>query len=128
MCIILDYKNSKFKHLIDDISYWSLIFLKFCKHGGYEKKKYNLIVNLSKFVSIKKTSSGVVTLVYNQVNLLLNFVQSLIILSLKKFRVVTHFFKGKKIIKFLNFIYNNNFFSKSNRTTMSLTWSRQCPQ
>ena len=49
-----------------------------------------------------------------QLNLLLNFVQSLIILSLKKFRVVTHFFKGKKIIKLLNFIYNNDFFfSKS---------------
>ena len=85
-------------------------------------------MDLLKFVSIKKKSSIVVALVYNQVNLLLNLVQSLIILSLKKFRVVTHFFKGKKIIKFLNFIYNNNFFSKSNRTTMSLTWSRQCPQ
>ena len=47
----------------------------------------------------------------NYVNLLLNFVKSLIILSLKKFRVVTHFFKGKKIIKFFNFIYNNDFFS-----------------
>jgi len=59
-------------------------------------------VDLSKFVSIKKKkkSSGVVTLVYNQVNLLLNFVKSLIILSLKKFRVVTQFFKSKKIIKF----------------------------
>ena len=36
--IILNYKNSKLKHLIDDISYLSLIFLKFCKHGGYKKK------------------------------------------------------------------------------------------
>ena len=70
-------------------------------------------MDLSKFVSIKKISNGVVTLIYNQVNLLLNFVQSLIILNLKKFRVVTHFFKGKKIIEFLNFIYNNNFFFRS---------------
>ena len=48
--------------------------------------------------------SGVVALVYNQVNLLLNFVQSLIILSLKKFRVVTQFFKGKKNHKILYII------------------------
>ena len=78
-----------------------------------------------------KKSSGVVALVYNQVNLLLNFVQSLIILSLKKFRVVTHFFKGKKIIKFLNFIYNNDFFFPSQDdpvTTLALTWSHQCKQ
>ena len=32
--------------------------------------------------------------------------QSLILLCLKKFRVVTIFFKGKQIIKFLKFIYN----------------------
>ena len=71
-------------------------------------------MDLSKFVSIKKNIlSEVIALVYNQVNLLLNFVQSLIILNLKKFRVVTHFFKGKKFIKFFNFIYNNNFFPRS---------------
>ena len=74
------------------------------------KKKCNLIVNLSKFIFSKNILSGDVVLVYNQVNLLLNFVRSIIILGLKKFRVVTHFFKGKIIIKFLNFIYNNDFF------------------
>ena len=30
-------------------------------------------------------------------------------LGLKKFRVVTNFFKNKKIIKFLKFVYNNFF-------------------
>ena len=56
------------------------------------KKKCNLIVDLLKFVSIKKNIlSRVIALVYNQVILLLNFVQSLIILSLKKFWVVTFF-------------------------------------
>ena len=60
-------------------------------------------MDLLKFVSIKKKSSIVVALVYNQVNLLLNLVQSLIILSLKKFRVVTHFFKGKKNHKIFKF-------------------------
>ena len=65
--IILYYKNSKIKHLIDDTNYLSLIFLKFCKCGGYKKKKYNLIVELLKFVSNKKILSRVVTLIYNQV-------------------------------------------------------------
>ena len=72
--------------------------------------------------------SGVVTLVYNQVNLLLNFVQSLITLGFKKFRGVTHFFKGKKIFKILNFIYNNNNFFPGQGgpvTTLALTWSYQ---
>ena len=49
--IILDYKNSKIKHLIDDISYLFLIFLKFCKREGYKKKKCNPIVELLKFIS-----------------------------------------------------------------------------
>ena len=52
--IILYYKDSKIKHLIDDVNYLSLIFLKFCKSGGYKKKKCNLIVELLKFVSNKK--------------------------------------------------------------------------
>ena len=39
LCIILEYKNLKFKHLIDDIGIDFLIFLKFCKNGGYKKKK-----------------------------------------------------------------------------------------
>ena len=64
---ILNYKNSKIKYLIDDIIYLSLIFLKFCKYEGYKKKKCNLIVELLKFISNKKTLSGVVALIYNQV-------------------------------------------------------------
>ena len=76
--IILDYKNSKIKHLIDDVSYLSLIFLKFCKYGGY-KKKCNLIMELLKLISNKKNIEWSCCLNL-QPNLLLNFVQSLIIL------------------------------------------------
>ena len=36
--IILDYKNSKFKDLIDNIAIDLWSFLKFCKYGGYKKK------------------------------------------------------------------------------------------
>ena len=38
--VILDYKNSKFKDLIDNIAIdlWSLIFLKFCKYEEFKKK------------------------------------------------------------------------------------------
>ena len=36
--IILDYKNSKFKHLIDDIVTNFFIVLILCKHEGYTKK------------------------------------------------------------------------------------------
>ena len=42
-----------------------------------------------------------------QLSLLPNFVQKLIILSLKTFRVVTNIFKDNKIIIFKKFIYNN---------------------
>ena len=59
------------------------------------KKKCNPIVDLLKFTSNKKLLSGIVTLVYItrlQSNLFPNFVQSLIMLGLKKFRVVTKFF------------------------------------
>ena len=34
---ILYYKNLKFKYLIDEIAIDILIFLKFCKYGGYNK-------------------------------------------------------------------------------------------
>ena len=78
------------------------------------RKNNNLIVVCQNSYPIKKNFlSGVVALVYNQVNLLLNFVQSLIILSLKKNYGGHIFLRVKKIIKFLNFIYNNDFFSKS---------------
>ena len=60
------------------------------------RKKCNLIVELLKFISNKKNIEWSCSLNLQQ-SLLLNFVQSLIILDLKKFRVVTHFFfKVKK--------------------------------
>ena len=74
--------------MIDDISYLSLNFLKFCKYEGYKEKKGNLIVEFLKFISNKKNIEWSCNLNL-QPNLLLNFVQSLIILDLKKFRVVT---------------------------------------
>ena len=36
--VILDYKNSKFKYLIDEIAIDFFFFLKICKYGGYKKK------------------------------------------------------------------------------------------
>ena len=49
------------------------------------------MIDLSKFTSNKKISNGVIALVYNQV-----YCQSLLMLDLKKFRVVTIFFSIKK--------------------------------
>ena len=61
------------------------------------------MVNLSKFISNKKNIEWSCS--FNlQLNLLPNFVQSLIMLGLKKFTMVTNFFKGKKIINFLKII------------------------
>ena len=52
-CVILDYKNSKFKDLIDDIiiDLWSL-----WNFANMEdiRRKCNPIVNLSQFTSNKK--------------------------------------------------------------------------
>ena len=62
------------------------------------------MVDLSKFTSNKKILNGVIGLVYNQV-----YCQSLLMLDLKKFRVVTIFFSIKKNHKFLIFIHNNFF-------------------
>ena len=56
-------------------------------------------MDLSKFVSIKKNIEWSCSLSL-QPNLLPNFVQNLITLGLNKFRVVTNFFKRKKIINF----------------------------
>ena len=61
--IILDYKNLKFKHLIDNISIHFLSFWEFCKYERL-KKIYNLTVNLSKFTSNKKILSEIVVLEY----------------------------------------------------------------
>ena len=67
-------KNSKFKHLIDDIiinflSYFASIedirkLIK-KKKRGYKKKKCNPILDLSKFTFNKNILSEVVILVYN---------------------------------------------------------------
>ena len=64
--VILDYKNSKFKNLIDDItidlwSYWKFANMKDIR------RKCNPMVNLSQFTLKKYILSGVVVLVYNQV-------------------------------------------------------------
>ena len=91
MRIILDYKKLKIKHLINDINYLSLNFLKFCKYEGYKEKKGNLIVEFLKFISNKKNIEWSCNLNL-QLSLLLNFIQNLILWDLKKFRVVTHFF------------------------------------
>ena len=50
------------------------------------RRKCNLIVDLSKFTFNKKLWNGVVALVYNQV-----YCQSLVMLGLKKFRMITIF-------------------------------------
>ena len=50
------------------------------------RRKCNPIVDLSKFTFNKKILNEIVSLVYNQV-----YCQSLIMLDLKKFRVVTIF-------------------------------------
>ena len=38
------------KHFIDDISYLSLFFLKFCKYGGYKEKKSLLYIKFKNFI------------------------------------------------------------------------------
>ena len=56
----------KFKHLIDDIviDFWS--FTNFISMKNI-RRKYNQMVDLSKFISKKKILSGVVAIYYNQV-------------------------------------------------------------
>ena len=68
LCIILDYKNLKFKHLIDDIIIAiDLWFFEIFASIKYIRKKCYLMMNLSKLTSIKKILSEVVVLSYNQV-------------------------------------------------------------
>ena len=50
--VILDYRNSKFKDLIDDISIALWYFWNFINMEDI-KRKYNLIVNLSQFIANK---------------------------------------------------------------------------
>ena len=68
LCIILDYRNLKFKYLINDIP------IDFCSFGNFAslkdiRRKCNRMMNLSKFTSNKKILSGVITIVYNQVTM-----------------------------------------------------------
>ena len=64
--VILDYKNSKFINLIDNIpiDIWS--FLNFANMEDI-RRKCNQMVNLSQFTSNIYILSGVVVIVYNQV-------------------------------------------------------------
>ena len=55
------------------------------------KRKCNPIVNLSQFTSNKKILNGIIVLDL-ELNLLPNFVQNLIKLSLKNFKVVINIF------------------------------------
>ena len=64
------------------------------------RRKFNPKVDLSKFTSNTKNIEWSYNLNF-QPNLLLNFIQSLIMLGLKRFRVVTNF---------LEFVFNNNNF------------------
>ena len=50
--------------MIDNIPIHFLSFWEFCKHERYEKKKCNLIMNLSKFTYNKKILSEVAILEY----------------------------------------------------------------
>ena len=65
MCIILDNKNLKFKHLIDDMT------INFWASGNFVsteniRRKYNTIVDLSKFTFNKKILKEIVFISYNK--------------------------------------------------------------
>ena len=92
-------QNSKFEHLIDDIVINFLSSWNFESMKGI-RRKFNPKVDLSKFTSNTKNIEWSYNLNF-QPNLLLNFIQSLIMLGLKRFRVVTIF---------LEFIFNNSNF------------------
>ena len=89
LCIILNYKNLKFKYLIDNI------FIDFWSFGNFVtmediKRKCNPMMDMSKFTSNKKILNGVVVLGYNQV--------CSPILSLSKPEIIIQLFK----------VYNTN--------------------
>ena len=65
VCIILDYKNFQFKQLIDGIA------IDLSSSGNFAsmvdiRRKYNPMIDLSKFTFNKKILSKVVTLNYNK--------------------------------------------------------------
>ena len=88
--VILDYKNSKFKDLINDITIDLWPFWNFANMEDI-RRKCNPMVNLSQFTSNKKILNGIIVLDL-ELNLLPNFVQNLIKLCLKNFKVVTNIF------------------------------------
>ena len=59
-CVILNYKNLQFKQFIDDISI-DLYFSRNIANMENIKRKYNPMVDLSKFTSNKKILSKVAT-------------------------------------------------------------------
>ena len=65
LCIILKYKNSKFKYFIDDITIDILSSWNFASMEDIIRK-CNKMVDSLKFTSNKKILIGVVALVYNQ--------------------------------------------------------------
>ena len=64
LCIILDYKNLKYKLLIDHITINFLSSESFASIE-YIRRKCNLMVDLSKFISNKMILNGVITISYN---------------------------------------------------------------
>ena len=66
LSIILYYKNSKFKYLIDDIANDLWPSLNFASIEDI-RKNFNPIMDLSKFTFNEKILSGVVAFVYNQI-------------------------------------------------------------
>ena len=68
LCIILDYKNLKFKHLIDDIALDIWFSWNFASMEDMRKKKSVIEWCICQNSHpIKKILGGVVALVYNQV-------------------------------------------------------------
>ena len=66
LCMISNYKNLKFKRLINDKAIDLLSFEKFVRMKEIKSKCY-LIVNFSKLISYKKILSGIVVIDYNQI-------------------------------------------------------------
>ena len=73
LCIILDYKNSKFKYLIDDIALDFLCSWNFTSMKDI-RRKYSLMVDLSKFTFNKKNILSGVGAFSLQLRLLPNFI------------------------------------------------------
>ena len=88
--VILDYKNSKFKDLINDITIDLWPSWKFANTVDI-RRKCNPMVNLSQFTSNKKKNFERSCSFSLQLSLLPNFVQKLIML-IKNFRVVSNVF------------------------------------